>query len=343
MHYLDYPSTCPTTDSSTTTTATGTATTGTTTSKPSEATTKLPTSSGINPFYPDQTQIGHNTGCINDGSQPSWMNANPTNWLFSSLDKCCKQHFSWNYNFCMGIIEETTSHSSWYPDWEGNNKGCIQDGDVPSYMTRLPGNYLFNTKKDCCQKYYSWNYAECVGEEDAGSGENWYVDWTSGDDTCKNDGKAPKYMIQQAELWLFELQEDCCTRFYSYDMARCMGSKATGKFFPDWSGDNEGCRLDGGSDRAPSYMLRSKMWLYDTIDQCCEVHFRYKLMDCKGTSPPGTNKWYVDWPTFKCVQDCSLGSKTDCGGLGGSWDILYDTRQKCCQERVGFNYKNCMA
>jgi hypothetical protein len=206
MHYLDYPSTCPTSDSSTssssTTTTTGTATTSTTTSKHSETT--------INPFYPDQTQIGYNTGCINDGSQPAWMNSNPTNWLFSTLDTCCKQHFSWNYNFCMGITEETSSHTSWYPDWEGNNKGCIQDGSAPFYMIRQPGNYLFNTKKDCCQKHYSWNYAECVGEEDADSGEKWYVDWTSGDDTCKNDGKAPKYMTQQAPLWLFELQEDCC-------------------------------------------------------------------------------------------------------------------------------------
>jgi hypothetical protein len=28
---------------------------------------------------------------------------------------------------------------------------------------------------------------------DGGSGDKWYADWTSGDETCKNDGGAPDY------------------------------------------------------------------------------------------------------------------------------------------------------
>ncbi|KAL3797965.1 hypothetical protein HJC23_013203 [Cyclotella cryptica] len=251
---------------------------------PSPSPSKSPTSSSSNLFYPDQTQHVYNTGCLNDGRQPSWMEVNPTYWLFSTRDKCCKQHFSWNYNFCMGA-DGTDSYALWYPDWEGTNKGCLHDSYAPSYMTQNPSHYLFDSRQDCCKKHYSWNYAECVGGEAADSGEKWYVDWTLGDNTCKNDGKAPDYMTQQSSIWLFDKQEDCLSSsFYSYDMTPCMGTEASGKFFPDWSPGNEGCLVDERNARAPKYKLQSKMWLYDTLDQCCTAHFSYKLSDCKGES-----------------------------------------------------------
>ncbi|KAL3784497.1 LOW QUALITY PROTEIN: hypothetical protein HJC23_013640, partial [Cyclotella cryptica] len=111
------------------------------------------------------------------------------------------------------------------------------------------------------------------------------------------------------------------SRFYSYDMTTCMGTEASGKFFPDWSPGNEGCLVDERNARAPKYMLQSKMWLYDTLDQCCTAHFSYKLSDCKGESVVGTNKWYVDWSTLKCIKDCSLDTADGCGGFANKWDI----------------------
>jgi hypothetical protein len=47
-------------------------------------------SPSINLFYPDQTFIyEYETGCLNDGNEPAWMVANPTNWLSSTLEKWC--------------------------------------------------------------------------------------------------------------------------------------------------------------------------------------------------------------------------------------------------------------
>ena len=48
------------------------------------------------------------------------------------------------------------------------------------------------------------------GAAGGSSGSKWYADWTSGDDTCKNDGKAPEYMTAAAVNWLYDDQEDCC-------------------------------------------------------------------------------------------------------------------------------------
>lgn len=174
---------------------------------PSEAPTPSPS---VNLFYPDQSQSGFESGCLNDGEQPAWMEANPTAWLFSTLDKCCKQHFSWNFDFCMGNLDDTCARALWYPDWEGDNKGCVRDGNEPLYMTANK-IYLFNMKADCCEEHYSYDLGTCMGGAAGGSsGSKWYADWTSGDDTCKNDGKAPEYMTATAVNWLYDDQEDCC-------------------------------------------------------------------------------------------------------------------------------------
>lgn len=34
-----------------------------------------------------------------------------------------------------------------------------------------------------------------------------------------------------------------------------------------------------------------------------------------GSSAVGSEKYFVNWDTFKCVKDCPVGSGTDCGGL----------------------------
>ena len=117
------------------------------------------------------------------------------------------QHFTWNYDYCMGTLD---ARALWYPDWEGSNKGCTRDGDEPLYMTQNPAIYLFNTKADCCAEYYYWNLAECLaGSTATSSGNSYYPDWL-GDDTCKNDGGAPAYMISNPSLWLYDTLSDCC-------------------------------------------------------------------------------------------------------------------------------------
>lgn len=316
---------------------------------PSQAPTPSPS---VNLFYPDQTS-GSN-GCLNDGAQPAWMEQNPTTWLFSTLDKCCSTHFSWNYGGCMGTLDDTCARAYWYPDWEGANEGCVRDGNEPTYMTDNPTHYFFNTKADCCDEHYSWNKVACMGGSSssasgAGSGTSWYADWTSGDETCKNDGNAPDYMVNNPTTWLYTTQESCCDRYFSYQKSDCMGTSAaaaaSGKFYPDWAGSNEGCLEDTASSPAPDYMAGSTTWLFDTLDACCEQHYSWAEASCKGSSATaGTDEWYVVWDSpAKCVKNCATGSGTGCGGLAETWDTLYSSQQVCCNTRVSYAYKDCMA
>jgi hypothetical protein len=120
-------------------------------------------------------------------------------------------------------------------------------------------------------------------------------------------------------------------------------SAATGKFYPDWSGDNEGCLEDTGSTRAPEYMTQaSGTWLFDTLEKCCEQHYSYSLSECVGSSGSGFNavgsgKWYVDWSTYKCIEDSSGQLANEYGKAN-----LHSTQSKCCQTHVSWDYKKCM-
>jgi hypothetical protein len=294
-------------------------------------------------FYPDYSGSGFDQGCLNDGNQPSYMDANPTNYLFSTLDKCCSQHFSWNYDYCMGTLDQTCARALWYPDWEGTNTGCTRDGNEPLYMTQNPAIYLFSTKADCCTEYYSYNMADCLGGSGAtSSGSSYYADWL-GDDTCKNDGGAPSYMIANPTQWLYSTLSDCCSAHYSWKKNECLGTSASassGKYYPDWAGDNEGCLNDG---KEPEYMAQyESMWMHSTLEACCKANYSWMLTSCMGSSSSaGSTDWYMDFGSNKCVQDCTGASP--CGGLAESWDIKYSTQDKCCEERMWWDTKSCKA
>jgi hypothetical protein len=93
-------------------------------------------------------------------------------------------------------------------------------------------------------------------------------------------------------------------------------------------------------------MMQSGVFLYTTLDECCERHYNYRVNECKGLTSAGSNKWFVDWDTFKCTKDCEVTAGADCGGLAdGFWDLVssYTTKEECCRERVSWDVDGCMA
>ena len=260
-------------------------------------------SPSINLFYPDQTT--DSAGCLNDGGQPAWMDANPANWLFTTQEKCCKTHFGWNLPSCLGTHRQECASTLWYPDWEGSNKGCLRDGNEPLYMVTNPAGFIFSDKRSCCEEHFSWGFNVCMGGiggtnishgsgssnaagSDSGSGDKYYADWTSGDDTCKNDGNAPDYMVNADAVWLYDDLNSCCEQFFSYKLAYC--------------------KTGGGT-----------------------------------VSYTGTDKWYASWDDATCFKDCAVEG-TDCGGPADYYQTnnLFDSKAKCCKTNFNYDYKNCL-
>ena len=70
----------------------------------------------------------------NDGDEPNYMAENPSQWLSSTKESCCRKFFtSNNYQFevCMGAHPKDDDDcilKLYYPDWAGSNEGCIADG-----------------------------------------------------------------------------------------------------------------------------------------------------------------------------------------------------------------------
>ena len=59
----------------------------------------------------------------------------------------------------------TTADEVWYPNWTGDNRGCLNDGNMPQLMLDNPSFFLFDTLAECCEKNFAWdpNPTNCLG------------------------------------------------------------------------------------------------------------------------------------------------------------------------------------
>ncbi|EJK73487.1 hypothetical protein THAOC_04881 [Thalassiosira oceanica] len=260
------------------------------------------------------------------------LSADPSNYMSTTLAKCCSSYFSWNYDVCIGNLPGICARSLFYPDWEGSNTGCVDDGNEPSYMTANAVGYMFTHKSDCCQQHYNWNYEECLGISTTANSNLYYPDWEQ-DHICKKGGgqpqgqqclarrpgpptgtltgKAPKTSARMSEIFAEEA--------LSLLFVQC----AHGHLFCPYSGQQ------------PAYMnTNPSQWMDTTQLSCCNKYYSWNSANClaygssSSSTSAGTGKFYMNWVTSKCVQDC-VGA-APCGGIAEFWDDLFDTRATCC-------------
>src|SRR5210317_2129142 len=68
---------------------------------------------------------------------------------------------------------------------------------------------------------------------------------------------------------------------------------------------------------------------FATITLCCQTDLDYVaenvcVAESNGLTPTGTDKWYINWSSQNCVQDCPVGtSNPNCGGLAAAWVSLF--------------------
>ncbi|KAK1733670.1 zinc-dependent metalloprotease (family M12A) [Skeletonema marinoi] len=123
---------------------------------PAGSPTKQPTNKPTTPvdtrWYPGASK------CMNDGQAPSWQHNK-----YSSQSTCCKSHFNWGYNGCMGIKE--VGSGKWYINW-GLSK-CVKDCEKSqggSCGGLVPGSWILthSSASACCTAHMSFaSIAEC--------------------------------------------------------------------------------------------------------------------------------------------------------------------------------------
>ena len=150
-------------------------------------------------------------------------------------------------------------------------------------------------------------------------------------------------MLNNAHYFFSQTREECCNKFYSWDLYTCTLSEPTlthGEFYPDWEGGGSSsitCLKNSDNGEIPGYMLlNQEYYLSNTLEQCCNKHFFWNINKCLSNSPDssieGTNTWYVSWVDSACVQDCRGSSP--CGGIAGALDKLYSSKEECCEKRL---------
>lgn len=239
-------------------------------------------------YYPDWD--GTNESCIIDGAEPEYMRANAYGYyLFVSLQDCCEQHFSWMVNECAGTVDQTTA-GMFYPDWEGGNIGCLDDGNAPSYMMNNPTSWMHETLEACCTRNYAWNYNTCMG---AGGGaaatgtSKWYVDYN--DSICVQDcvGSAPCGGL--ADPWdsLYDDAAKCCSQRLNWIKSTTCEAQSEGtgaapagstSWYADWGAQT--CVQDCEGSAPCGGLAQSWDFLYASKSACCSERMSWSE-DCQ--------------------------------------------------------------
>eukprot|EP00970_Alexandrium_tamarense_P010655 scaffold2189_cov204-Alexandrium_tamarense.AAC.1 len=89
-----------------------------------------------------------------------------------------KRYYSWRYDDCMVEGGGTSNTATlYYPNWEGSDHVCVNDGEAPDYITQAASTFMFEDLEDCCEKYYWWNMAECLGSAANAGSNKYYADY----------------------------------------------------------------------------------------------------------------------------------------------------------------------
>ena len=143
------------------------------------------------------------------------------------------------------------------------------------------------------------------------------------------------YLLMASSLMCTHLFISLGERYYASAYSKCTGDAAVAiGYYPVFDSNTQSICVN--DTMVPDYMRVNPQWVHSSVKSCCERHYSWAYSDCiagsdsDGTiSSLGTNKWYVDYLSEVCKQDCSEGSDT-CGGLAKTWDTLYDTAADCC-------------
>lgn len=236
--------------------------------------------------------------------------------------------------------------SIWYPVWI-DGKYCENDGNQPWYMKQNPSTWLYNTRDGCCSRYYSYDYAACMGVDESGA-IGFYPAW-DGTLKCLNDGDIPSYMRHNSNQWVYDDIDSCCQRYYGWDYNSCIaesGGNPTNTFTSKWyvNHADEICQQDCPEDSGGfcGGLVDSWKTLFDSPAECCENRLPWTSTSiCEAlstdTTPTGSSKWYVDWQLEKCVEDCDSSIAGTCGGIVTSGHVtLHDSADSCCSDKLSW-------
>ena len=175
------------------------------------------------------------------------------------------------------------STDAWYPDWREEIAACRNDEKHPPYMDDNPGDYLFDSREECCAVWFA--FGDCLDSSDTSSAEEmYYPDWVGL--TC---GKKSEFEPWEDER--YETLDECCSTKFWYSEQSCCSTPGLGgcldttpavaapevgdlRYLPDWSAEK--CSSVSSSSLASWEVAYAQA----SAQSCCSTHFSWEVGRC---------------------------------------------------------------
>lgn len=163
----------------------------------------------------------------------------------------------------------------WYPNFLSGKITCSNDGFTPSFMNDSPDVYLFSSKKDCCDEWFSYN-PFCATA--ASTAKKFYPDLSTGLCAKKQEKDFESYEVDRYDT----LEECCSAKFSSYNYDACCSAPGLGGcaptgvvvYLPDWTDSN--CYAKSQTALATHEEVNA----FSSASDCCSSRFGWRLAAC---------------------------------------------------------------
>lgn len=302
--------------------------------------------------------------CATGGSDAecTGVNHDTATWLtdtYADAETCCRQKYSYlDSSYCADRSKVTpTGTNKYYADLSSSS--CQVDDD-PSLSKVFHSGELYADAAACCTGALGWIsslYCESRSEGGAGYHNKWYVDYS--DMVCKQDcatsggAHCEPVTDTSSSNTLFDSAAACCSGKLGWmDQSLCETVSSSGtaatytgtdKFYADYQSSPARCAKDCDTSSDPTcgsiQTNTAGIQFFDTAASCCSSKFGFMDNDlCVAlTTGAHTNKWYVDYQSNSCVQDCATATNSPCAGTPSDLSMaLFDTAASCCSNKLGW-------
>jgi len=166
------------------------------------------------------------------------------------------------------------SLAKYYPDWV-NKKTCVNDGREPPFIKEIGDGYMFDTAKQCCSIWFSYDEA-CGQSASALSALKYYPLFDAGE--C---GVAP-YNELESKSYVYDSLTECCLKRFPLALDTCCDAEGLGgcvttgvtKYVPNFIEQKCQAKSEDFIDPSESKYAR------DTMLACCESNFSWDTQSC---------------------------------------------------------------
>lgn len=323
-----------------------------------------------NKWYLDAQNMVCKQDCATSGG--AWCkpqtDASVSNTLFTSASACCTAKLGWISNdICTSVSTTgasaiTTGTDKYYADYSNSPARCAKDCNTANdptcggILSNVAGVQMYDTAAACCTGKFGWMNSDLCASLTTGQHTNkWYVNYQT--NSCKQDctvaanspcGGSPPDLSMQ----LFTDAATCCsTKLGWAQAATCVSASSSGstaaatgslKYYADFKSGTckRDCPVASTSPECGGVLTNTVgEQSFDTAALCCAAKFGWMDKDlCAALGSGGySNKFYVDYSSSSCKQDCASASSTNCGGHPSDKSIqMFTTAALCCSNKLSY-------